>query len=61
MNALLLLLPPALEAIKAAVAVFNTIREQARKNGELTDEEDARYQVKLEEMFAQPHWKPRVE
>jgi len=59
MNALLLLLPPALEAIKAAVAVFNTIREQARKTGELTPEEDAAYEVKLAETFAQEHWRPR--
>lgn len=59
MNALLLLLPPALEAIKSAVAVFNTIREQARKTGELTAEEDEAYQAKLDAMFAEDHWKPR--
>lgn len=59
MNALLLLLPPALEAIKAAVSVFNTIREQARQKGELTPEQDAAYQQKLEETFAQAHWQPR--
>jgi len=59
MNAFLLLLPPALEAIKSAVAVFKTIREQARKTGELTDAEDAEYQAKLDAMFAEEHWQPR--
>jgi hypothetical protein len=59
MTALLVLLPTILEGIKGATTLFNTIREQARKTGELTPEEDAKYQAQLDELFSRDYWKPR--
>ncbi len=59
MSALLTLLPTLIEGVKGAVTVINTIREQARKDGELTPEEDAKYQAQLDEMFTREYWKPR--
>ncbi len=59
MTALLALLPVALDGIKGAVSIFNVIREQARKTGELTPEQDAAYDLQLSEMFSRDHWKPR--
>lgn len=59
MTALLALLPVALEGIKGAVNIFNTIREQARRTGELTPEEDAKWAAQLEEMFGRDYWRPR--
>ncbi len=59
MPALLTLLPTLIEGVKGAVTVINTIREQARKDGELTPEEDAKYQAQLDEMFTREYWKPR--
>lgn len=59
MTALLTLLPIALEGIKGAVAIFNTIREQARRTGELSEAQDAEYQRQLDEMFTRDYWQPR--
>ncbi len=59
MSALLTLLPTLIEGVKGAVTVINTIREQARKDGELTPEEDAKYESQLDEMFTREYWKPR--
>ncbi len=59
MTALLTLLPIALDGIKGAVSIFNTIREQAKRTGELSAEEDAKYQAQLDEMFTREYWKPR--
>lgn len=60
MNAIIALLPVALEGIKGAVSIFNTLREQARRTGELSAAEDAEYERKLNDMFARDYWQPRT-
>lgn len=59
MAALISLLPTLLSGIREAVNVINAIREQARKTGELSPEQDAAYEAELRQMFQDPHWKPR--
>lgn len=59
MPALIALLPTLLSGIREAVTVINSIRAAARQTGELTPEQDAEFQAKLDAMFASPEWEPR--
>lgn len=60
MPALIALLPTLLQGIREAVSVINAIRAAARQTGELTPEQDAEFQAKLDATFASPEWKPRA-
>lgn len=47
----------AISGVSEIVKLINSARARARANGELTEEQDAEFDRKMEEAFKQDHWK----
>jgi hypothetical protein len=47
----------AISGVTEVVKLINSARARARANGELTEEQDAEFDAKLEAAFKQDHWK----
>lgn len=41
-----------------AIGLFNLLRKNARQDKELTPEQDAEFDRKIERKFKEPHWTP---
>lgn len=47
----------AINGVAEVVKLINSARDRARASGELSDEQDAAFDAKMEEAFKQIHWK----
>lgn len=55
---IIVLIGGAIGLVEKLIDYINKLREQARRTGELTPEEDAGFDTRIKDVTARAHWKP---